>query len=199
MVSYWPSIVFQDDLGNLQEILYNLSIPGNQAGWSQRSLGALGYNYSGLAEVPVTFIDTSLPTLDSYGVDVLYQQSDSKMYDASKNTNVGAWSTSAIGVSIPASASIGSFSVPRSGNTGGDMNVYVLWQNASGQIQMVWQDDTSGTGSIACLTPSAWPPSELQANYDLSRCYFQSNGTIKETKFDGSAWNVVGDVPQSSS
>jgi hypothetical protein len=122
----------------------------------------------------------------------------------------------AIGVSIPASASIGSFSVPQSGNTGGDMNVYVLWQNASGQIQMVWQDDTSGTGwkgpstsdafngadtgtSIACLTPSAWPPSELQANYDMSRCYFQSNGTIKETKFDGSAWNVVGDVPQSSS
>jgi hypothetical protein len=115
-----------------------------------------------------------------------------------------------LSVSIPAGASIGAFAVPRPLDTSGKINTYVLWQEASGNVQMTWEDDGSGWKgpstpdafrgadngtSIACLTPSAWPPSGLEPKWDLARCYFQSNGVLREVQFDGSAWRVVGDVP----
>jgi len=87
MASYWPSLVFQDGSGMVQEILYNSSISGNQGGWSQRSLGVLGWNSSGLAEVPLS------ANFTTYGIDLLYQRDDQKLIDFARNSSVGGWST----------------------------------------------------------------------------------------------------------
>ncbi len=92
------------------------------------------------------------------------------------------------------------------------MDVYVLSQKASGDIQVSWQTD--GTGwqgpqtypalagadkdtNIACLTPSAYPSTNLQAKFDMSRCYFQVGGQIREVMFTGSDWVIVGNIPLS--
>jgi hypothetical protein len=92
------------------------------------------------------------------------------------------------------------------------MNTYVLWQEESGVIQVSWQDDDSGwkgpstfpalSGAnngtaIACVTPNAWPLSNLQAQYDMSCCYFQAGGLLKEVWYNGSDWSIIGNVPTS--
>jgi hypothetical protein len=55
----------------------------------------------------------------------------------------------------------------------------------------------SGT-SITCLTPSAWPASILQAKWDISRCYFQANGMLRDVWYNGSDWIIAGNVPISA-
>jgi hypothetical protein len=85
-----------------------------------------------------------------------------------------------------------------------------MWQDNNGNMQMNWQDDggdwkgpstfpalngsDSGT-NIACLTPTAYPATQLTATWDMSRCYFQAGGSLKEVLFDGQNWSVVGIVP----
>jgi len=83
------------------------------------------------------------------------------------------------------------------------MNTYIIWQDTSGAIQVGWRDDDSGWKgpkaysafagadngtSIACITPTAWPVSNLQERVDLARCYFQASGVLKEVLFDGASW-----------
>jgi hypothetical protein len=102
--------------------------------------------------------------------------------------------------------------VPRNSNISYIMNTYVLWQDISGTMQVSWQDDDSGwkgpssfpalSGAdngtaIACLTPNAWPLSNLKAQYDMSRCYFQASGLLKEVLYNGSDWMIIGNVPTS--
>jgi hypothetical protein len=81
MVAYWPSLVFQDSDGMMQEILYNKS-----GGWSQSSLGVRGWNSSGLAEVPLS------QNFTNYGVDVFYQRDDQRVIEFSRNSSIGGWS-----------------------------------------------------------------------------------------------------------
>jgi hypothetical protein len=219
LVSYWPSIVFQDDEGTLQEIQYNLT--KSTTGWSQNSLNVIGWNSSRLAEVPLRadFLNG--------GVNVFYQRDDQEMISFGRNSslwspgiihiaNLNSWLTTAelttgdLSVRIPPGASIGAFAVRRPQDTNNNMDVYVLWQDASSSIQMMWLDDESGwkgpstytslngsdSGtSIACLTPSAWPTSMLEAKWDMSRCYFQAGGMLREVLFNGTDWISVGIVP----
>jgi hypothetical protein len=82
------------------------------------------------------------------------------------------YSPGTLNLPIPSDTSIGAFAVARPQDANNDINAYILWQDASGTIQMSWQDDESGwkgpstfpafrgadSGtSITCLTPSAWP------------------------------------------
>jgi len=102
--------------------------------------------------------------------------------------------------------------VPRPQDTQNEVNTYILWQDTSGSIQVSWQDDESGWKgpatfaaldgadngtAITCLTPSAWPASQLQATWDMSRCYFQTNGSLREVLYNGSNWIEIGNVPLS--
>ncbi|KAF2669635.1 hypothetical protein BT63DRAFT_373088 [Microthyrium microscopicum] len=213
MSSYWPSLVFQDDSGTLTEIFYNSSV--SQQAWNQRGLGLVGRNNSGLAEVPLTTnLAQNTNTPVDFGMGIFYQRDDFKPFDATRGTNLGAWSANNLNVSIPQNSSIGSFSVPRAGDSAKRTNLYVLWQDASGNIQYNWQDDNSGWKgpatsdalkgadlgtSIACLTPTIWPVTDLQPKFDLSRCYYQVGGSLREVQFDGSNWNVLGFVPLTGS
>jgi hypothetical protein len=229
MATYWPSLVFQDDSYMLQEILYNGSLPGNIGNWLQSAVNVNGLNHSGLANVPLT-------ANGNYGVSILYDRNDQKLFDLQRNQSVGGWipgkcrpchsPTSAepliandllhnlgtLSLPIVSATSIGAFAVPRYSNVSYIMNTYILWQDPSGIIQVSWQDDDSGwkgpsafpalSGAdngteIACLTPNAWPLSNLQAKYDMSRCYFQASGLLKEVLYNGSDWTVIGNVPTS--
>jgi protoheme ferro-lyase len=97
------------------------------------------------------------------------------------------------------------------------MNYYVVWQGANdnfgagpgnGTVQFMslksdlgWQGPQTVNAfagidpdsDISCITPTGFPAEELQTLYDLSRCYFQINGAIKEILYDGSSWSLQPD------
>jgi hypothetical protein len=90
------------------------------------------------------------------------------------------------------------------------MNTYILWQNKTDGVQITWMDDDSGWQTesapdsfgnpdkgtdITCLMPSAFSYTPLQSKYDMARCYYLVDGRIREVKYDGSNWSVVGNVP----
>lgn len=89
------------------------------------------------------------------------------------------------------------------------MNFYVLWQNGT-VLQMTKNDDNNGwqtssppdaLGSpdegtdITCLTATDYVVTPIQSKYDMARCYYMVDGKIREVKYDGSTWSVVGYVP----
>lgn len=92
-----------------------------------------------------------------------------------------------------------------------NLDTYVLYQDTHGTIQVVWQDDETGWKgpdappafeaadngtSIACFTPMAWPGTSLgRGDLQTSRCYYQSAGSVKEVRFTGSGWQLLGEVP----
>lgn len=127
-----------------------------------------------------------------------------------------AWdATPSLSVPIPKAASIGAFTVARStSRTILDVNTYILYQAENGtNIQMVWQDDETGDWKgprtfpaldgadkgtdITCVTQAAvngrnvW----LKTISSINRCYFQSQGAVKEVMYDGKDWQNLGFVP----
>lgn len=107
---------------------------------------------------------------------------------------------------IPKGSSIGALFIPTINGT--DSNVYVLWQDTTGDIQV--SDSNSGwTGSttydalknadngtsITCLTPVTWYNVSMGTGPSLGRCYFQVNNAVREVEVEGGQWKVLGDVP----
>lgn len=110
---------------------------------------------------------------------------------------------------IPESSAIAAFAVAQ--QTANSMNfIYVLFQDDSDVIQYSsyneesgWttpktQDALSGADKgtdITCLTEGVWDGyNALSAAKDMSKCYFQSGGRVKEVIYDGANWSVVGFV-----
>ncbi|UKZ59501.1 uncharacterized protein TrAtP1_000803 [Trichoderma atroviride] len=196
--SYWPSVIIQDDTSQLQEIYYNGS-------WSQNNLGLACQNHSAFAEIPVS-IKGGLIGAENF----IYQRDDQKLFIEGRKDSTASVSTVTIpAITLPAEAAIGAFSIPRSTASNSAMNNYILWQNATGAIQMTWEDDNTGwrtsstpaslgipdkgTG-ISCLTPTLWAVGSLQPGYSMARCYYLVEGRIREIQYDGSNWSVVGNV-----
>jgi hypothetical protein len=90
------------------------------------------------------------------------------------------------------------------------LNTYILWQDASAKLQMSWSEDDQGwrgpmsfpafagadnNTALTCLTGLTFPGFPLAAGTELSRCYFQTGATVREVSFDGTNWDVVGNVP----
>lgn len=93
-----------------------------------------------------------------------------------------------------------------------NINTYVVYQDDAGALQMVWQNNTSdwqgpetfnafkGADSgtdIACITAAAWNASgvAITSATDVSRCYFQVKGRVRETHWTGSDWEDLGFLP----
>ncbi|KAI1213830.1 uncharacterized protein F4807DRAFT_202174 [Annulohypoxylon truncatum] len=135
-----------------------------------------------------------------------------KIHDESAKSNEGvAWRKGALSKEIPASSPIGAFAVGRPYDSNNQINTYILYQDDSGIIQVVWQDDDSWQGpetydalgsanngtDIACLTPGADNAANvgISKDQDMNRCFYQTKLGIKEVWFDGSNWNDEGILP----
>jgi hypothetical protein len=101
------------------------------------------------------------------------------------------------------------FSVAR--ETGDDVDTWVVFQDSSGNIKYTEQvgDDSwseiktmfSGADKgtqIACVTPgtSSSPGTVvLKSTNEMSVCFFQKDGFLKQMKFNGKDWQDLGSVP----
>lgn len=115
--------------------------------------------------------------------------------------------------SIPDASALGAFVTARTDTAGDDnINTHIVYQDDAGALQMVWQNSASdwqgpktfdafqgadkGT-DIACITAAAWNASDVHITsaYDVSRCYFQVKGQVRETHWTGNDWNDLGLLP----
>ncbi|KAI9776814.1 MAG: hypothetical protein M1839_009365 [Geoglossum umbratile] len=192
LVSYWPSLVLQDDKGNLEEIFFSVNPPAH---WGNQSFDARGLVGSDLVELPTT---TNYSALS-----VFYQRDDGKLAE-------WGWAQEPTIGPIPPRAPLGGLAVARSGSAKSE--IYILWQDATGDIQVYWTNDQTGWKgpssfpalraadngtAIACLTPSTWYDVPMSQDPRLSRCYFQVGGVLREVALSGSDWKIVGNVPMS--
>ncbi|KAM0260397.1 hypothetical protein ACHAQJ_002799 [Trichoderma viride] len=197
--AYWPSLVLQDDSNQVQEIIYY------NGSYTQRNLGLACQNHSAFAVVPY-----SVSGGMEGGENFIYQRDDQKLLVEGRQQPTTGLSTDVPVIAMPPETPIGAFSVPRTSNlTDSAMNNYILWQSSTGALQMTWIDDStgwrtsstpdslgtpdSGTG-IACLTPTIWSIVTLQPEYGMARCYYLVDRQIREVRYDGSNWSVVGNV-----
>lgn len=117
---------------------------------------------------------------------------------------------------VPAAAALGAFTVGRPYDAR-QVNTYILYQDAAGVLQVVWQDGADGDEDwkgprtfaalagaapgtdIACSTTGAWDGQGVAVSKEqgMNRCFFQEEGTgrVKEVWFDGAEWQDVDFVP----
>jgi hypothetical protein len=120
---------------------------------------------------------------------------------------------------MPNLSPIAAFSVARPQDEQQRVDTYVLYLDASSNINMLFTDTSSGSPtwkasqppalrgvdpdtSIACLTMATSPNSSTgfeqllePASESTSRCYFQKGGEVLEARFDGKDWAIAGKVP----
>ena len=193
---YWPNSIQQDSLGRLYELYYTVGV-----GWAFQHL-FITANYTGVAMLP----NILEPHLDHFNM--VFQQSDGNMINSIGNQTIG-YSGNTLKTPIPLSAAIGAFTVPRESSKN-DLDTYVLSQASSGDFEMRWQVDggdwqgpqgfpalkgADKDTNIACLTPNAWPATNMLPQHDMSRCYFQVDGWLKEVHYDGKDWKDLGKIP----
>jgi hypothetical protein len=125
-------------------------------------------------------------------------------------------------IALPNNSSIAAFSVARAADPRQRVDTYVLYLDASSDINMLYTDSsTSGSPtwrnlqpaalrgvdrdtSIACLTMATSPGGLSRAAIlleqvleDNTSCYFQKGGLVMEAKLSGRDWVIVGRVPMS--
>ena len=99
-----------------------------------------------------------------------------------------------------------------SATTDNAVDTHLLYQDAAGVLQTVWQDDEAdwkgpktypafdgadaGT-DIACITAAAWDSSGVgvTAATDLARCFFQVRNLVREVHWTGEGWESIGFLP----
>ncbi|EOO00285.1 hypothetical protein UCRPA7_4200 [Phaeoacremonium minimum UCRPA7] len=206
MASYFPYVVSQDaNTGTIRWIEWH-----GFNDWSNSTFdGVKGTAGTGLALIPaaVKYLD---------GGAFVYRNEEGKMsiFLASQDGDVPstwAWSYGAeLAAAIPKESAIGAFVYGREADL---INTYTLYQDRSGTLQVIWQNDTSsgwqgpktydalagadnGT-DITCVTQTAWDEQgvNISSTTDMNRCYFQSEGKVKEVRFDGLNWLDLGFLP----
>ncbi|UKZ64291.1 uncharacterized protein TrAtP1_005509 [Trichoderma atroviride] len=200
LAAHWPSVVFQNEVNGLEEAYYSV-----QNHWAHKILNLSAVNHSALVEVPWWGSRTG-------SANFIYQRDDHTLFaEMRHNATADAVADDpAPNVSIPLQAAIGAFAIPKTArNLDSLMNFYVLWRNGT-VLQMTKNDDNNGwqtsstpdaLGSpddgtdITCLTATDYVITPIQSKYDMARCYYMVDGKVREVKYDGSTWSVVGYVP----
>ncbi|QYT04847.1 hypothetical protein H0G86_011750 [Trichoderma simmonsii] len=198
IATYWPSVIFQNEVNQLEEAYFS-----TKSVWSQQLLNLSSTNHSALVEVPYSGERTG-------SANFIYQRDDGRLFAESRvNSSVGAAADAPPDI-IPSQTSIGAFAIPKNTQQDSLMNTYILWRNDTGAIQMTKNDDNNGwqtsstpdaLGSpdegtdIACLTATNYVVTPIQSKFDMARCYYLVKGKVREIKYDGSTWSVVGNVP----
>ncbi|KAI1843451.1 hypothetical protein JX265_013333 [Neoarthrinium moseri] len=207
LASYWPFIISQDSDGHFRWTRY-WPAPATTR-WENSTLGVIGSTNAGMVVLPASSWYFNMGGF-------VYRRSDGKMMtylaDQNNNDTGTAWGSSELSQPIPEDSPIGGFAVARPASTTNQTNTYLLYQDKSGTIQVVSQDDTTGwkgpqtfsafdnadNGTdIACLTPAAWDEAgvEITSNQQMNRCYFQVGNKVREVFYDGSKWNDEGYLP----
>lgn len=112
---------------------------------------------------------------------------------------------------IPSNGSVAAFSTARKSSlSNSDLKTYLLWQDANDTVQISWTDDDSGWrgpvtspafagiepgSALACFNGLTFEGFPLRAGTELARCYFQTGRALREVRFDGKEWEVVGVIP----
>jgi len=200
LTSYWPFIIYQEAGLGLHEVVYDCRFPGC---WFNRTLNQTGYDGADIVIIPA---EQSLREMN-----ILYQRDDQKLMSLDRNSTNGDLTTpSPFSIDLPAAASFAALTVLRPSSDNTALDTYILYQDSTGTINVIWNNDASSwkgpatfpafndadnSTSIACLTQSAFfTDTPLQPNSPLSRCYFQVNKTLREVRLNGSDWEIVGNV-----
>lgn len=121
-------------------------------------------------------------------------------------------------INLPDGGSFAAFTTARPDDDKDRVNTYVLYQEESLRISMVYLDNDStwtvtqpsalgdadnGTG-IACLTmPISEEGTDSEAleleiaSNEVARCYFQRGGLVREVVLSGTDWVETGSIPLS--
>lgn len=162
----------------------------------------------------MAFVPASVDYKD--GGSFLYRNEEGKMstFIGSQNGDVPStwsWAFGAeLAAPIPKASAIGAFVIGREADL---IDTYALYQDDGGALQVMWQNDTTsgwqgpktfdalagaddGT-DITCVTQTTWDMVgvNLKDSTVMSRCYFQSDGKVKEVRFDGTTWLDLGFLP----
>jgi hypothetical protein len=92
LTAYWPFIIWEDSSNNLQEIVYDCTVPEC---WSMAPVNVSASANGGLVIVPQTQNLTEM--------DVFYQRDDGKVVDYSRNSTSGLFATGMYSFSFPIS------------------------------------------------------------------------------------------------
>ncbi|KAL6901279.1 hypothetical protein GGI43DRAFT_404450 [Trichoderma evansii] len=199
LAAQWPSLIFQNGVNGIEEAYYSI-----HKYWTHNILNLSAVNHSALAEVPWWGSRTG-------STNFIYQLGDRRLYaEWRQNASIDASLDAPPNITIPPQAAIGAFAIPKTaGVIHSLMSFYILWQNDT-VLQMTKNDDNNGwqtssapdaLGSpdegtdITCLTATDYVWTPIQSKYDMARCYYMVDGKVREVKYDGSTWSVVGYVP----
>ncbi|KAI1461703.1 hypothetical protein F4805DRAFT_413050 [Annulohypoxylon moriforme] len=211
---YFPYLISQDADNSIRwstmvgQNASNLSAPWwvNSTGWNGNVKATKG---GGMVVLPIAQNYTNAGG-------IVYRSNEGmlsvKIHDESAESNEGvSWRKGALSKEVPADSAMGAFTVGRPYDSNNQINTYILYQDNSGVIQVVWQDDNSWQGpetydalgsanngtDIACLTPGADEAANvgISKDQDMNRCFYQTSLGIKEVWFDGSNWHDEGILP----
>ncbi|ORY66051.1 uncharacterized protein BCR38DRAFT_172269 [Pseudomassariella vexata] len=215
IASYFPYVLSQDADDQLRwTTMLGQNGSHLSAPWwvNDTDLNAVGSTGTGMTLLPVR-----QQYLHSGGI--IYRTTNgklaSKIRDSDMDVNAdAAWTKGSLSTDIPEDSPIAAFTVGRPYNSDDQVNTYILYQDALGTVQVVWQDDDSGWKGpetydaisnaekgtdITCLTQAAWDARRVTVSkeQDMNQCFFQEKGTrrLKEVWFNGTDWNHVGYVP----
>ncbi|KAI2625711.1 hypothetical protein GGR54DRAFT_511345 [Hypoxylon sp. NC1633] len=205
MSAYWPYVIYQNTSTTFtREVYGGLWFNDTMCGWANPADIPAGDNGTAIAVVPVV-TEFRRP----FAPGIAYRDKNGRLAIFSfGGVDTGmAWHYDAPHVSIPTGTSIGAFAVGRPGTY--TTNTYILYQDDSHKIQVVWQDSDKWEGprevgeadagtDIACLTEQVGDvPSQsvLSDRIDMCRCYYQSGGEIKEKRLSSSGWIDGGRIP----
>ncbi|KAH8662553.1 hypothetical protein BX600DRAFT_437934 [Xylariales sp. PMI_506] len=198
--TYWPSLIYEGADGSFFEVTY----AGNHTVniWNAQAVAQAGALVSGSGVVELT----TTPNYTS--LSFFSQDSSGALLIQERDVNNSTWKTTAgqAIASIPEGSSLGALYTPAIG--GNDANVYVLWQDVTGDIKVsdlnsgwsgsstpdAFKNAVNGT-SIACLTPVSFYNVSLGTVPSLARCYFRTNAAVREVEVTGGQWQILGDVP----
>ncbi|KAI4868175.1 hypothetical protein F4820DRAFT_151811 [Hypoxylon rubiginosum] len=204
LAMYWPYAVMQDGDSSFRLVTYLGANPGGP--WNNRSLGISGPGGTGMAIVPRTSTCASPCTAG-----LVYRGGDGRLagYLVQESLPLLDWGFDTPNT-LPEETAVAAFAVAKPNDPNDGTNVYVLYQNGDNDIELWAYDNGAWKGNspalkgadvgtdITCVTEAVWENANIiSSQYDMSRCYFLSGGQIREVLYNGTGWEVLGNIPLS--
>lgn len=240
VAAYWPWVIYQGPDGLLVEVRNRLRAEFSPAAeWDAKKLSTAAADGSSLAVVPLSANFSKLAIQGGYGI--FYETLNGRLgavvpdlnseklpenyaesWPSSESEHIAQMSThrplilaSAFpSISLPEGNPFAAFSVARPSDFLQRVNTYVLYLDASSDINVVFTDSSSWKTTkpdvlkgvdpdtdIACMTMATTHRDSSQSEILLeglsgdTRCYFQRGGLVREVVFNEAGWVDVGNVP----